>query len=332
MGHKVYFFGDVHFSAMHPWLIETGNKFIDWFMNSFKENHKEDYIIFLGDVTDKHINPGGVIKQAFRLFEFCNNNFKKTYVLTGNHDKKLYRDVIQSSLQFLECFDNIHVIENIETIKIEDKTILALPHIRTNNLLSDYYTDYDWKSYVKEHNIADVGIGHWTVQSPEYQFSRSGVDITNIPARKWVVGHIHNRPEEYYTGSIWPCNYSEQDCKYPRCYKEWNLKTNEWTEHTLPQFLIYKEINYPNKIDIDKNGPIVVFTVNGIKNKSEAEAFYKDAYIRDVNRNITKQELNAASSDEIFLYKTNREAFEAMLEETGMEVSVNTKKIIEEIL
>ena len=328
---KVYFFGDVHFSAMHPWLIDAGNKFIDWFKNEYK-NCNEDYAIFLGDVTDKHVNPGGVIKQAFKLFEYCDKTFKKTYVLTGNHDKKLYRDIVQNSLQFLECFDNVHVIEEIEKIVIENHTILAMPHLRTNISLNDYYTNYDWASWAKENGICDVGIGHWARRSPEFQFSKSGVDTTQVPARKWVVGHIHTRPSPEYTGSIWPCNPNEQDCNYPRCVKEWDLASNSWIEKPLPVFLRYEEVSYPESITLKEDDPVRVFTVNGIKNKSEAEAFYKNIYIRDVNRAMTNKDVVAASSDDIFLYKDNKEALKAMIDETKMTISENALKIIDEIL
>ena len=78
---NVNFFGDIHFSSMNPWNKVAGDNFINWFKERFKNENKQNYIVFDGDIFEKDTNPGLVIDQAQNLFMFCNLVFKKTFVI-----------------------------------------------------------------------------------------------------------------------------------------------------------------------------------------------------------------------------------------------------------
>ena len=195
-------FGDVHFSAMNPWNIKAGNNFLDWFEKQDFGPKEDTESIWAGDIAEKDINPGIVIAQMNRLFESCEKKFKHTYVVVGNHDKKLYHDVLQYSLMFLEGNPAFTVINTPQAITSKNNfKILALPHLHateTGSLsLSDFYTKY-LKQFSKNENW-DVVCGHWNIQETDSDgFMSDGVDISPIKDKVhcWMLGHIHKRVRE----------------------------------------------------------------------------------------------------------------------------------------
>src|SRR5574344_2027538 len=114
-----YIFGDVHLSCLNPWHHEEGEKKIECVDTRVCNEKKQNYAIFLGDITERDVNPGDVIDQVFRLFKFCSDHFADTYVVMGNHDLKLYRDNPQFSIKFLNNFGNVHVMEKFEDMTID---------------------------------------------------------------------------------------------------------------------------------------------------------------------------------------------------------------------
>ena len=333
---KDYFFGDIHFSAMNIWNIEVGNRFVNWFINTFSvENHKQDTCLFAGDVTDKDTNPGRVIDQVYQLFEFCNKTFKKTIVIMGNHDKKLYRGHEQNSLIFLNRFDNVEVIEDVCQVEIEpNKTVLMMPHIRTEGVsINDYYNTFNFET---QFSRSDVAFGHWTIQDENSIMYKNGVDTSRIPADTIICGHIHDRPRPEYLGSVYPCNPLQQVCKYPRIYKIWN-EDKTFTDVPLPNLLVYEDIDYPNPIDPEKNKDAIrLFTVYGASSKEEAQKFYSRWYIKSAVR-ATQQELQEAEDftkekELVKLFKSNTEALNAMIKEEGLVISRAAYAILQDAL
>lgn len=331
----VNFFGDVHFSSMNPWNRAAGDNFIDWFKERFKNENKQNYAIFDGDIFEKDTNPGLVIDQAQNLFMFCNSVFRKTYVLTGNHDEKLYKGVLQNALKFLNRFENVEVIETVKEIQIENRKVLALPHMRTSGVaIEQYYNSFDYSPY----KDIDVTIGHWTAKVDGNKLMQDGVDLTKIPSKHFVLGHIHNRVIPEYCGSCWPNKANEMDepdAKYPRCIKIWNLEDNTILDEPLPIFLSYENIEYPNKIE-EKDVPYTrVFTVYNIKSKLAATDYYAGHYIRGTytqKDTSTKDSVLKSTESDIFLFKNNKDAFAAMIKEQNLRVSRQAIKIVTDLL
>lgn len=332
----VYFFGDVHFSSLNPWNKEAGDNFIKFFKDNFKNEKRTNIAVFLGDIAEKDVNPGSVIDQMTELFDFCSEVFLKTLVLTGNHDKKLHRGVVQTSLEFLNRFENVEVIETIKTFDVEGRKILAMPHLRTEGIsLEEFYNSYDWSN--QEH--CDIAIGHWTIKIPGNKLCEDGVDIKKLPVDTVICGHIHNRILPEYTGSCWPNKSSEMDIpdtKLPRCYKVWDTKSNKIDCVPWPIFLSYENIEYPNKIEEVPNCNYSrVFTVYNIKNKLEAVDYYSGHWIKSTfieKDKSTKDNIMKSDEADIFLFKDNKEAFHSMIKEQNLKVSRQAIKIVTDLL
>lgn len=324
---KDLFFGDIHFSAQNPWNYEAGECFIQWFCNEFK-NRQDSRCWFLGDLSDKDQNPGDVVDQLYRLINFASNNFSSVYLLMGNHDLKLYRGRLQHALKFLRNLPNVEVIETVVQYNFpeDDKTILALPHQRVEGkTIESYYNTFDFSIYSK----SDIAIGHWAIKD-DNSFYKGGVDLSHIPADKVICGHIHIRPRQEYTGSIWPCNVGEVTCKYPRCYKTF-LDDKTLIETPLPEFLVYNDVNFPDDIKAVDNNAVNVYTVSNISNLNEAKAHYKDYYIRGIVR-PKAVETDEVQESEFVVYENNLKALDAMMKETKLVISRQAFRILAGLL
>jgi hypothetical protein len=321
-----YIFGDVHLSCLNPWNHEVGEKIIDWFDTRFSNEKKQNYAIFLGDITERDVNPGDVIDQVFRLFKFCSDHFADTYVVMGNHDLKLYRDNPQFSIKFLNNFGNVHVMEKFEDMTIDGDIVRFMPFMRIEGqTLNDYYSTIDWSKYPE----ADLTVGHWNIIDVNDFRLRNGVDVKNLPTKHLVLGHIHARIDERYTGSMFPNNISEQGGKYPRCFKI--MDKGALTEEKLPEFLVYNEIKYPNPIIKPTDNAVHVYTVIDIKSNTEAKSFYKNNYIRGISATPISQGQSAVSSD-VFLFHDNKQALNSFLKEIKYPLSRNAFAILNNVL
>lgn len=334
----VYFVGDIHFSAMNTWNKEVGDKFLKYFFKKFENEKQTNTIIFLGDIAEKDTNPGSVIEQMNSLAMFCNDHFKITYFLMGNHDMKLYKGQLQHCLMFLDNFPNIKVLDKIQIIQIDDKEILALPHLRTSGVtLEQFYNSFDYSTLKPKKDRFDVAIGHWTAKIDNNKLCQNGVDLSLIPAKNFVLGHIHNRIIPQYCGSCWPNKSNEMEdssTKYKRGIQIWDTDNDVWYENPWPIFLSYENIEYPNKIPESDNDYIRVFTVYNIKNKQIAIDYYQGYNIKNVfsqKDTSTKNEIEKTDIN-IFLFKNNKDAFASMIKEQNLSVPRQVIKIITDLL
>ena len=283
----IYIVGDIHFSAANDWKLNIGGNVVKWFKERFK-NCNNDTVIFLGDIVDNYINPGEIVRQVDDLFNFCSKNFKQTYIITGNHDVNYFHHKKDNFLKFVgESYDNVSLIEEIESAVIENKSFLFMPHQMLNDTqsLAHYYSNIDWNEQLKSSNIKefDYALGHWVIykEGGSVFLNRVGVDTSNIPAKNFICGHIHTRVDKNYTGSVYPCNPSEvSDDRVIFIIDGDSLK-----EEQLPKFVEYKEIHYPNmprKSLEDNKYLTTVYTVYNIYSETEARNFYKDMFIKEV--------------------------------------------------
>lgn len=317
----IYIFGDLHLSAINPWNYDVGENFIKWFSN-FTSSLKDDdpHIIWLGDITEKDVNPGDVIDQEYRVFDICSKVFKSTTVIMGNHDIKLYRQKAQHSLKFLRNFNNVDVVDSPKTVNICNTKIRILPHIRVQGQsLSDYYSNMKFDDEV------DLTVGHWNIYDPNNSLL-GGVKIDNMKSKNFCLGHIHTRISEEYTGSIFPNKVSEEG---ERVYKVFN-NGKLIKEEKLPTFLKYEVIKYPDNVPQYNDTIVRVYTVLGLTNLTAAKSYYKNLYIRGVEPK--KYDNKTLISDEIFLYKDNLQAYNDWLRETKYPISRKAAVIISNML
>lgn len=314
-------FGDIHFGDTSEWTLDVGENFLKW-LREYDFGNKDDLeAVFVGDVNDRDTNAGSCIKQDTELADILSEKFKHIYILTGNHDKKLHKNVEQNSLDFLKTWKSISVIEKPELLTTENGfKCLLLPYMRTESqTLHDYYNDLPKELTSSE---VDIIAGHWNKVKPGDIWMDDGVDINKLPkAKDYFIGHVHTRDDKDYTGSIWPNKVSEQESNYKRAVKVLHDDSSK-DEIILPEFLHYDEIDYPNKINSPSDSAIHVYTVKKCNNLSLAKAFYKENYVRAVEKtDDMTTDIDLKSEDKTFLFKSNKEAFDSMIKDTDIKVS-----------
>lgn len=328
----IYEFGDAHFSSMNPWNRAVSFKILDWFKETFKNEKKENYAIFLGDVIDKATSPGDIIDIVFKLFEFCSTHFKKTYVLMGNHDIRPYRDfTFQTGLKFINNFNDVELIDTVQILNIENKKILCMPFMKSDILdnINEYYSKFDWSKDGYNNEIADLAIGHWTIKDENDIRFRDGVDVINIPAKQILCGHIHNRPDERYIGSLYPLNAEEMKCKFSRVYKIWHAD-NTWTDVPLPEFLTFETIEYG--IELKKDDVIRVYTVSDAPSETEAYKKYDGFFIKGVTKLKNKDQKSVSTEGDSISDKKDTELFQQMVKEQNLTVTRGAYKVVMDLL
>lgn len=326
----LYIFGDIHLSAINPWNYDVGESFIKWFDLWCQEVERTDMgernILWLGDITEKDVNPGDVIDQEYRIFSLCSKYFKHTYIVMGNHDLKLYKQKAQHSLKFLRNLPGVTVIEQPTELNLNNTSIRALPHVRVEGVsLTDYYSNMKFDTDV------NLTVGHWCKLNPNAP-QMGGVDVSNMRSRMFCLGHIHTRMEDCYTGSIFANKSTETGT---RVYKIFD-NGNEVRCVPLPNFLDYQIIHYPDDPKINLNSSpwtTVVYDVDGVNSIQQAKLQYPQYYIRGVvKKKIDTEVVHSAKSSEVFLYKSNIQAYNDWLKESKYPLSRGAAIMISDIL
>jgi calcineurin-like phosphoesterase family protein len=322
----LYIIGDLHLSAMNPWNYEISENFIKWFETWVANIKKEDsnpHLLWLGDITEKDVNPGDVIDQEFRIFQICSNNFITTHVIMGNHDIKLYRQKAQHSLKFLRNFPNVSVVDKPIDVNISNTKVRMLPHVRVQGrTLSEYYSTMTFRTDV------DLVVGHWNKYDPSSPI-QGGVKTDNMRTKALCLGHVHTRTDPDYTGSVFPNKVDEIGQRVIKVFNDGAFVK----EIELPQFVSYDSIEYPKEIVEPQDGKVHIYTVEGISNITAAKSFYKDHFIRGVlSKKIDKDQTTGFISDDVFMYKDNYQAFNDWLKETKYPLSRKAAAILSQIL
>lgn len=317
-----YVIGDLHLSAMNEWSVEVGERVISWLQTFAADVAKKDdnpSILWLGDITEKDVNPGDVIDQEYRIFSICSKYFKTTYVLMGNHDLKLYKQKAQHSLKFLRNIPNVKVIDKPEVFTVCGTKVRALPHLRVEGeSLNDYYSKMRFDEDV------DLTVGHWNKIDPKMPFA-GGVRTDSLRTKMLCLGHIHTRTDSDYTGSVFPNKVNEAG---ERVYKVFD-KGKLVEEVKIPTFLEYLTLTYPEKPAEHNDSIVRVYTIRGVSNLFAAKSYYIGLYIRKVEKKeIDTKKTTDYKSSSIFTYESNLQAFNDWLKETHYPIERRAAAII----
>lgn len=327
----IYLFGDCHFSTREDWKEKVSRNIVKWFYERFESEKGENSVIFLGDIVDDYVNPGSIVNILNDLFNFCSQKFKMIYIITGNHDVNFYKShQLENFLSFLPNeFNNIKLIEKVEVCTIESTSFIMMPHLVLdyNIPLVSYYSNYDWNGM----EMQDFALGHFAVKDSanESFMNRVAVDVSSIPARQIICGHVHKRTSKYYIGSVYPCNPTE--VMPDRIFMK--IENKVVTEEKLPTFLEYREISYPEAPKREKSDPykVCVYTVSGVTSEEVARNFYKGMYIKAVN---ILQYL--VSSDDIQVNEDHTLSLKDMiikfLSDKDIEMNDQVKTLVKDIL
>ena len=339
---KVLCFGDVHFSSINAWNYKAGEHFIDWFEKENFGNKDDIEMIFVGDIAERDVNPGNVVDQMWRLFASASSKAKAVYVVCGNHDKKLYHDIEQHSLKFLTNLPNVHVFEKeTELVTENGYNVLVLPWQAKSSegiTLHDYYNKLS-ENY--KDKIYDIITGHWNIkETTGPAWAQDGVDLTNLHAKCYAIGHIHLRIRDEYVGSIFPNSIAEQNDSYPRGYKvyENGIETFE----PLPRFLKYVTVKLGDELPPKEPNCSYAYIVTDCNTEVEAREKYPEANIKGIERvptRITTGTQVNAEGDTVDIAQFSNTyisdlptAFLNMIRESGITVSRPTYALVKSVI
>ena len=325
---KICVLGDLHFRT-DLWWGGVAESFLSW----FEKAEVGGILIQAGDVTDKDVNPGDTVDLVYRFAQICASKFEHTYILVGNHDRKLYKGRDQYSFKFLKRMDGITVIEEPKIYDLHGVKTAMIPFVRTRGMTVDeYYESNLPKEFYSEE--FDILVGHLAVKEKGTYYG--GIDISKMKSKNYALGHIHSRPQaskfaKLYTGSIAPCKVDEDlTGDQPRCIKifEDAVLTEEVS---IPRFMTYDSVTFPKEIPKTSDGLIHVYTVKGCKNLALARGFYKESHIRGVEKS-KKSDVEVSVGERGKAFGSTREAFSSMLKETGMKISRPVHKYVSDLL
>lgn len=339
---KVICFGDVHFSSINTWNYKAGEHFIKWFEQENFGNKDEIEMIFVGDIAERDVNPGNVVDQMWRLFESASHKAKSVYVVCGNHDKKLYHDIEQHSLKFLTNLPNVHVFEKeTELVTENGYKILVLPWQAKSSegiTLHDYYNklseNYKDKTY-------DIITGHWNIrETTGPAWAQDGVDLTNLHAKCYAIGHIHLRIRDEYIGSIFPNSIAEQNDSYPRGYKIY--ENGQESFKLMPRFLKYVTLKLGDELPNEDTNCSYAYIITNCNTEVEAKEKYPDVCIKGIERVPTRITTNTqvcTDGDAVDLSQFSNtyisdlpKAFAEMIKESGITVSRSTYSLVNSVI
>ena len=269
MNHKLVVIGDVHLQSKSPKydnVIDT----LNWIFDNKDLNNENNEILFLGDLCE--INSPFSCLEKFVDYFVNRSYFNQIYFLTGNHDVAN----LDSVLSIFRPLKNVKVITDWEIIKFYNCNLLMLPHYshegtEKSSMVETYSNLY--KTVTEEF---DYGFSH--VEDETQHFSKKFVDVSKLNVKRWLNGHIHNGNAwngGHYLGSACVNSVAEHDVDKKIAIIDGETKECEFV--TLPKFLEYYEVEYPNKLPkIDtKYGLFLVR--NSLDKKVTEEEYSKQA-------------------------------------------------------
>lgn len=273
---KILFFGDVHFYGSKKYFIDAGDMFIEH-VKSMPDNTSNNIAVFLGDLVETFVNEGIVFDQLHKLFDVM--NFKKVYVLTGNHDLKKGRSGHEHvAYEFIKKYENVIVLDQPSKVDIEGYKCLALPHYNAITNLPPMYEYYSNLPTSLINDEYDFVIGHFTDSSLDV-FGRT-VDLSKVKTKKLILGHIHVRSNKNYIGSIFALNPLQNATDRA----VWILDNGTWSESPLPNLIQFFDVTFPDALPEDaKDCKIPIYTVFNCHSESDISKIYGDIYVRQVN-------------------------------------------------
>jgi hypothetical protein len=327
--------GDTQFNPLHEWELKAGDLFLEWFAKHDFGIKSEIELIDLGDLFENMVNPGTTIAQVERFASLCQDKFKHTYILQGNHDIRLYKNKLVSALEFLKQKEGFTIIEEPSIITTDfGVKFIALPFKRYDDVTCEqfYSEKLDNSFYTTK---ADFIVGHCAETNMGIAICKTGVNFSKFATTKKVLGHIHTRVDDIYPGSTWPKNSTqEDDAKFPRCFKVLDEK-KEWHEIPLPEWVKFKTIEYPNPITDSDKSIIEIYTVKNCNNLQLAKSFYKDVYVNKIERIKTEDIVigtDKNNSNMFFTFDKPIEALNSYIEETKTVYSRPLYELLEELL
>lgn len=328
----VYILGDIHFSSKKDYLIETCERFLDWFKN-WSNNNEKNTLILAGDLVETHVNGGIVIDFLERFSNYC--NFKEIHIVVGNHCKKKIEGDYQLAYEFYKRKPKFHIYEKATEVNIEGLNCLLLPYYWGTNeydlTMVEYYSNiYKNKAFSNKY---DLVVGHFSGEDVSFSGSVDCVkNLDKIKTKKLCLGHIHTRSTnpDRYIGSIFASRKNEND----NTRAAWYYDGKSWKEEKLPVFNEFLTVTYPE--ELPKSEALVpIYTVLSCGNEKIAKQKYGNIFIRKVtSENIDISIRKRGNSTEFESLKTMdvNELFQDFIKVQDPPLSSEVKEKCEEVL
>ena len=252
MNNKIALIGDTHFG------IKKG---VDWFFNSQLNFLKDEFIpylkksgikniVFLGDIFDNRIAVDVKIQNI--IFDFFKNDLKdfNVFIILGNHDIYLNSSLKYFSLKYLSLLKNINIIDKIQTIKICDVNLLAVPW---------QVNKKDFNNYISN-NVIDskVLLGHFAIKG--FKFNKHVINTDGFDNEIFYnnfdltfSGHFHTRSKQkksnneiIFIGSSYQLTRNDIDEEKGFCVLDINTLKYEYVNNNTS--VKYIDITYPQTI------------------------------------------------------------------------------------
>ena len=270
---KIIVVGDTHFQDTSP-FYQAQKEFIDWF-SSQPFNSKENIFLSLGDLFDR-FNPSPKVNSMVLDFFENKMNFQKKYVISGNY-KHEYNTLKKNwAIDLLESLEGVKLIKYLEVEKIGNLECLVLPwYYKTTHpeqlSIKEYYENLPEEISNKKY---DFIFGHIT----DVDLFGELVDISYLQGKK-VLGHVHSTNfGKSFLGT--PYILSKNEKGDEKKIMSIDVETGEFEYITVPKFIDYYEVNYPDEPVIPEDCSFPIFEVFNAPSIEIAKEKYKDIIIK----------------------------------------------------
>lgn len=269
---KLINIGDLHLTFKEP-FIYAGEDFFKWLSES-EYNSSANYLHLAGDITDESATLGEV-NYIISDFLLNKSKFKLVFVEEGNHTIIRKEDGRFSSvIKFLESFNNVKVIKQVEKIKLENTSFLCLPFYRSGmfNLppMKEYYQDLP-KEFADD--TYDYIFGHYNDET-ETMYG-DFIDTSYLKGNRRL-GHIHISKSKNYVQTPWNTRFTEKGKK--SCIDVIDLITKELTLVEVLKLIDYYDVVYPNPMQENVDAKYPIWDIYNSPDEETSKLFYGKKY------------------------------------------------------
>ena len=313
---KLIVVGDIHLQNKEPKksnAIDT----LNWIFDNKELNNKNNSLLLLGDMCE--------VNSPFELYGifvdlFTNkSSFAKVWIVQGNHDCIN----MSSVLSLFAPLKNVEVIQEWKIIDFYNTKILTLPFYNhegsTKKPMKEVYSHLYENEEIKDVEF-DYCMGHIEDETNHFS-SKNFCDLSQLKVKHFLHGHIHNGNAwngGHYLGSACANSVAERNIDKKIAIIDGETKECEFV--TLPKFMEYYTVEYPNKLEKPKIR-YAIFTVKGVLDKNTALEEYskqaKEMGFEFYTNKVLKQRVTEVEIDDD-LEKSEKPTFETFAKSVGL--------------
>ena len=287
---KLILLPDLHLQSKESHYL-ADIEFLNW-LSSLDINKPENTLLQMGDFYDLAKPEPKVVELAI---DFFHNKWKgkSNYIMAGNTNHEYDRKKDAYAIQTLSSLSNVNCLFGVNELELDNLKLLAISWFPDNYMKDDKGNNIKFIDYVKD--LPEVYRKHYDyiLGHINYVDTRCSdyIDLSYLDADNIITAHIHMN----FLGNC-VANARGQDL-YDSYISVIDTITKEVEKIYIPKFLVYKDINYPDKIEGNKKvvdkyigkefNQYVIYTVNEAIDKNETINYYtnmiENFYYREVN-------------------------------------------------